>query len=204
MKITPHSVVFKMDSSTDWQVFGPLRQLTAAIWMRLPGVQRPAWYVFVECLNCKSVSRCRYALLIKPSKKLCPECLRLYRVSKARDVGKANFVHGGKANNETAPEYGCWRSMLKRCGYAGEDPRLGYEDVLVHPRWFDYLAFLADMGPKPTPSREYSIDRIDSKGHYEPANCRWVTLSENSRNTDHSDQPRDEAGCFTGITRRRF
>lgn len=39
--------------------------------------------------------------------------------------------------------------------------------------------FLADMGER---TREQQIDRIDTNGHYEPSNCRWVTKKENARN----------------------
>ncbi len=46
------------------------------------------------------------------------------------------------------------------------------------------IAFLKDMGPKPSPLP--TLDRIDSKGNYEPGNCRWATQLEQNRNRANS------------------
>jgi hypothetical protein len=47
-----------------------------------------------------------------------------------------------------------------------------------------FANFLQDMGPKPGPG--YSLGRIDHDLDYEPSNCRWMTLLEQSRTRSNS------------------
>lgn len=75
--------------------------------------------------------------------------------------------------------------MHERCEDArnASYPLYGAKGIKVCERWGDFLNFLEDMGERP--SREFSIDRIDPKGNYEPTNCRWLTRSEqNARRAD--------------------
>jgi hypothetical protein len=58
----------------------------------------------------------------------------------------------------------------------------GARGIAVCDRWRNsYENFLEDVGPKPGP--EYSIDRIDPNGDYEPGNVRWTTIKEQNNNT---------------------
>lgn len=79
-------------------------------------------------------------------------------------------------------EYRIWRHIRTRCEN-GSDPAFkwyGARGIQICERWLKFENFYEDMGPRPGP--EYSIDRKDNSGNYEPGNCRWATDVEQARN----------------------
>jgi hypothetical protein len=79
--------------------------------------------------------------------------------------------------------YSTWRDMKDRCHRPAckSYHRYGGRGIRVCDRWRDsFSAFVADMGPRPSPS--HTIDRIDGTRGYEPDNCRWATQKEQQRN----------------------
>lgn len=83
-----------------------------------------------------------------------------------------------------SPEYMSWSRMKQRCYNPNHSNYHNYggRGIRVCKRWREsFSAFYEDMGPKPAP--DYQIDRINNDGNYEPGNCRWITPTENLRNT---------------------
>ena len=105
------------------------------------------------------------------------------RSERARRLGFACRKHGHTKPGNPSPEYRSWIAMKTRCNNPNHRhfDNYGGRGIRVCERWVrSFENFLADMGPRP--SLQYSLDRIDSEGGYEPGNCRWATRSEQNRN----------------------
>ena len=91
--------------------------------------------------------------------------------------GKHNHCIKGK----TSKAYKAWSSMKARCNNPNNKSYALYggRGIKVCKEWKCFDAFYKDMGDAP---RNLSLDRLDnSKGYYKE-NCRWATMSEQSRN----------------------
>jgi hypothetical protein len=83
-----------------------------------------------------------------------------------------------------SPEHRAWVHMRQRCSNQNRRdwPHYGGRGIKVCDAWAQsFLAFFADVGPKP--SDRHSLDRINVDGHYEPSNVRWATQQQQVENT---------------------
>lgn len=112
-------------------------------------------------------------------------CLKLER---ARE---RNTTHGCSKSRL----YRIWKGMRKRCLNENEPAYKNYggRGIKICDEWLDdYQAFrnwaMENGYDENAPYGECTIDRIDVNGNYEPGNCRFITLGEQSRNTRHCRQ----------------
>lgn len=137
-------------------------------------------------------ARCTRCELEKPDSafymfrgRLLPRCKACtLEVMRRRKAGEPCEVYTGVAKAHPS-ERAIWIGMIRRCGDSGH---VGFRDyggrgISVCESWREsFAAFLADMGPRPSP--KHSIDRFpNNDGNYEPGNCRWATYTQQARNT---------------------
>jgi len=107
----------------------------------------------------------------------------------------SSFKHGMKNTRE----YEAWIRMKGRCNNP-KNPRYkdwGGRGIKVCDEWNNsFDNFYKDMGVRP--SNNHSLGRIKNNGNYEPSNCRWETVSQQSINK------RVYSKSKTGISGVRF
>jgi len=89
----------------------------------------------------------------------------------------------GVEDQAKTQEYKAWSNMWARVTNPTHPAFSDYggRGICIHPTWRDFNAFLADLGPRPSPL--HSLERRENNGHYEPSNVYWATPAQQSANS---------------------
>jgi hypothetical protein len=96
--------------------------------------------------------------------------------------GASHLRHGHSRKGKTTHLYSVWRGMISRCTHGGDASYKGYggRGIRVCAEWMAFENF-RDWALAHDYAPSLSIERVDPDGNYCPANCEWITLSENKR-----------------------
>lgn len=150
--------------------------------------------------SCGATSHVRTAALLNGNTKSC-------------GCRQGSPTHGQTRGHKGAmtPTYSSWRSMISRCFIKSNSAYAHYQKhgITVCDRWRfgeagknAFECFLEDAGERP--GREFSIDRINNNGNYEPGNVRWATRRQqaNNRRTNEFFEYLGETMTFAEVVRR--
>lgn len=95
---------------------------------------------------------------------------------KGNQLGKIHGLHDH-------PLRAIRKAMIRRCGNPNDRffKNYGGRGIIVCDEWKESLVAFYEWAIDNGWFKGLSIDRINNDGKYEPKNCRWITVSENSR-----------------------
>jgi len=105
------------------------------------------------------------------------------RENSQHTIPRRNSVHGLRNTRQ----YNIWQAMIQRC----YNPNTKYYElyggkgISVCEEWHDFKAFY-DWAMAKGYDESLSIDRKDGNLNYDPFNCKWSTLKEQSNNTNRN------------------
>lgn len=146
------------------------------------GSKNKMWLCKCDCGNYKEAygTKLRYGHI-----KSCG-CLQKDKVREIVYKYKPGLKHGGTHERL----FTVWNSAKKRCETVSSTgyPYYGGRGIKMCDEWRkDYGAFrdwaLANGYDDKAKHGECTLDRIDVNGNYEPSNCRWISIQEQSLNT---------------------
>lgn len=155
----------------------PLQDLTGMRFGRLtvlhraPTVhKRTMWYCRCDCGSELIVG----AGNLKAARTESCGCLQSERTSVAN---KTHGMHGTRL-------YRIWGCMHNRCHRKSYHAfkHYGGRGIKLCPEWDDHFEPFMEWALANGYGDDLTIDRIDSDGNYEPANCRWATMKEQNMN----------------------
>ena len=82
------------------------------------------------------------------------------------------------------PEWNSYHAAKKRCNpkFAHRQNNVDWSGRGIEFRFTSFEEFFAEVGPRPEPKFDYTLDRVDNDGHYEKGNVRWATRKQQARN----------------------
>lgn len=137
------------------------------------GTRKTYWICQCDCGNVKSV---RSDSLQNGSIRSCG-CLHKEIAAK-----QANAIHKHKQSGTRL--YKIWQGMKGRCNRPNDAryARYGGRGIKVCDEWLHDFSAFYEWAQANGYKEDLTIDRIDNDGNYEPRNCRWVGVKEQSRN----------------------
>lgn len=147
-----------------------------------------------ECRSCKAIAskqRKQQLALERAQDKALIDVHRSATKLHQRGRSDPRITHG-LCRGDTKRTYNIWKGMMSRCynpNTAGYH-HYGGRGISVCQRWHDVTNFVEDMG---IARDDYSLERHDVNGNYEPFNCSWIPKC---------DQPSNRRCCYSnrGIT----
>lgn len=149
------------------------RNYSGEVWGRLTilsKVDGQKWLMKCECGTIKAirVSHVRWG------KTRSCGCLHLDNCK----AGISRLKHGDAKKGKVKRLHTMWRGILNRCV---NHPRYGKRGIKVCDEWKAYETF-REWAYKNGYEDDLTIERINNNGDYEPSNCKFITMAEQTRN----------------------